>query len=690
MKSKIILFLIIILFSSTAAQLDRSVRPQPGPAPEIKLGDYETFELENGLKVFVIENNKLPKVNFSLLTVRDPIMEGDSKGYISFSGDLLRRGTKTRSKEEIDEQVDFIGASLNTGGTSISGSSLKKHFNKLMELFSDVLLNSEFKQEELDKIKKQTLSNLATQKDDPSSISSNLRRAIIYGQDHPYGENVTEETVNNITLEKCQQYYENFFRPNISLLAFVGDITVDEAKEYAEKYLSKWEAKEIPSFSYDQPKIPLVRKVSLVDRPTSVQSVINIAYPVDLKRSSEDVIKVSVMNAILGGTFSSRLNQNLREDKGYTYGSSSFIGPDRFVGRFTASTTVRNSVTDSAVAEIFSEMKKLRNEKVAEEELTRVKNFINGSFARSLESPATIARFALNIEINDLPSDYYKNYLKNLSSVTSEDVQNMAKKYLKPNNSHVLIVGQAEEIATKLKRFSTSGKIQYYDNYGVEYDPSIKKVEEGVSAEGIIEDYIKAIGGREKLEKIKDKTMKLKGAAQGMDLNLTISQKIPNKLFQELDFSVGKQTTIFDGTVGKIEGMGQVQKLEGEKAEQLAYQSTMNAFLDYAANNISMNLDGIENIKGKDAYKITLTSKNDRKYIHYYDVTTAYKLREITTIDTPQGSFTQIIDLDEYKEVEGIMNAFKLTQKMGPREVELNVESIQYNTGLDDSMFEVE
>ncbi|MDX1700500.1 MAG: hypothetical protein R3250_07785, partial [Melioribacteraceae bacterium] len=325
-----------------------------------------------------------------------------------------------------------------------------------------------------------------------------------------------------------------------------------------------------------------------------------------------------------------------------------------------------------------------------EDELTRVKNFINGSYARSLENPATIARFALSTEINDLPADYYKNYLKNLSLVTAEDVQNMAKKYLKPNNSHVLVVGQAEEVATKLKKFSASGKIQYYDNYGVEYDPSLKKVEEGVSAESVIEDYINAIGGRERLTKIEDKTTKLKGAAQGMDMKLTISQKIPNKLYQELDFSVGKQLTVFDGKRGKIEGMGQVQKLEGEKAEQLAYQSTMNAFLDYAANNISLSLDGIENINGTDAYKITLTSQDDRKYIHYYDVNTAYKLREITTIDTPQGSFTQIIDLDDYKDVDGIMNAFKLTQKMGAREVELNVESIEYNTGLDDSMFEVD
>ena len=148
MKVKFIFILVVLTFLGLNAQVDRSVRPEPGPAPEIKLGDYQSFELENGLKVFVIENNKLPKVNFSLVTVRNPVLEGNSKGYIDFAGDLLRRGTKNRTKEEIDEEIDFIGAGLSTSGGGISGSSLKKHFDSLMDIFSDILLNSEFKQEE--------------------------------------------------------------------------------------------------------------------------------------------------------------------------------------------------------------------------------------------------------------------------------------------------------------------------------------------------------------------------------------------------------------------------------------------------------------------------------------------------------------------------------------------------------------
>jgi zinc protease len=689
MKIKILAFLTIASFVNLFAQVDRSTQPKPGPAPEIQLGEYESFELENGLKVFVIQNNKLPKVNFSLVTNRDPIFEGESMGYIGLAGDLLRRGTKNRTKDEIDEQVDFIGASLGTSGSSISGSSLKKHFEKLMELFSDVLLNSEFKQEELDKLKKQMMSGLAASKEEPGSISRNLRKVLLYGSDHPYGEVTTEKTVEAITLEKCQKYYKDYFRPNISLLAFVGDITVGEAKELVEKYLGNWESKDVPSISYKQPILPLDRKVGISDRAVSVQSVINVAYPVDLKKGSADVIKVSVMNSILGGAFSSRLNQNLREDKGYTYGAGSSLSSDRFVGSFTASTTVRNSVTDSAITEIFNEMNRLRNEKVDEIELSRIKNYLTGSFSRSLEQPGTIARFALSIEINDLPDDYFKNYLKKLNSVSVEDVQEMAKKYLFPNKSNVIIVGNAQEVAPSLKKFSKSGEIKYYDNYGVESVPSLKEVEKEITPESIIEQYIEAIGGREKLDLVKDKTMEFKGIVQGMDMKLTMSQKVPNKLFQELDISVGKQTTVFDGEKGKIEGMGQVQVLEGEKLEELKHQASMHSFLYYSENKVQLELAGIENLNGKDAYKVVTTIVKGKKTTHYYDKESALKIREVSNLTTPQGSFTQIIDMDDYREVEGIKYPFKLTQTMGAESLGLEVVSIKINTGLDDSIFEV-
>jgi len=687
MNNKFIIIVIFLFTLSLYAQVDRSKMPEPAPAPEIQIGDSESFTLDNGLKVFVVKNDKLPVVSFSLVIDRDPIFEGENAGYVSLAGQLLRTGTKTRSKADIDEAFDFIGARLNTSATGIFASSLTQHIETLLELMSDIVLNSDFKQEELDKLVKQTLSGLKAQKDDPNAIAANVRNALVFGLDHPYGEQVTEETVNNITLEICQDYYDEYFTPSISYMAIVGDIEKDDAEKLIKKYFGGWKTKEVSKASYKKPQAPLVNKVSLVDRPQSVQSVINISYPIDLKIGSEDVIKTSVANMILGGYFSSKLNSNLREDKGYTYGARSSIDSDELVGSFSASTQVRNSVTDSTIAEILAEMKKMRSGDITDEELDLAKNFLTGSFSRSLESPQTIARFALNIERYNLPKDYYKNYLKNLDAVTKEDVIAVSKKYIKPDEAHILVVGKGEDIANNLKKFSLSGKINYYDNYGNEYDPTVKKVDPSITVDSVIERWIEVQGGREKLKSIKDVQTVLKGQIQGFDVTLTLSRKAPNFLHQDLDAVVVKQTTLFNGGVGKQITNGQETVIEGKQLDELKLQSTMNLFLHYDELGITPSLKGIKTINGKDAYEIELLLSSGKKWFNYYEVDSGLKIREITTVESPQGSFDQTIDMSDYREVEGIMYPHKLSQQLGPQSIELEVTEIKVNQDLSDGFF---
>lgn len=697
MKNKFLLFLnrttvvlLLVCSLSLTAQVNRSKMPEPGPAPEIQLGEFESFELDNGLKVFVVQNDKLPVVSYSLVLDRDPIIESENAGYVSIAGQLLRTGTTTKTKAEIDEAVDFIGASLSTSSTNIYGSSLKKHTDTLLAIMSDIVLNAEFRQEELDKIKKQTISALQAEKDDPESIAANVRNALVYGKNHPYGEQVTEETVNNITLEMCRNYYEQYFSPSIAYLAVVGDITVAEAEELIKKYFGTWESKTVPSADYPEPKKPLVNKVALVDRPQSVQSVVQIAYPVNLKIGAEDAIKTSVANMILGGYFSSKLNQNLREDKAYTYGAGSSISSDPIIGRFNASAQVRNEVTDSTITEILNEMKKMRNGDFTDDELQMAKTYITGSFARSLEDPKTIARFALNIEQYDLPEDYYQNYLKNVNEVTNEDVIEVSKKYINPDNAYIIVVGKAEEVADALTKFSLSGKINYYDIYGNEYDPSAKEIPEGVTVKTVLEKYTEAMGGEDALRSIEDIEMILKGKIQGMDVTLTISRKAPDKLYQMLDAGVFKQTIVFDGEKGKQVANAQETVIEGDQLENLKMQSTMNLFLNYEQYGIEAKLKGIKDVNGTDAYEVELVLPSGKKWYHYYDPETGFRVREVSTIETPQGSFNQTIDMADYREVENRMFPFKLVQQLGPQNIEMEVSSIKINQGLSESMFEVE
>ncbi len=691
MKNRISIPIVLLLFITglSFAQIDRSVRPKAGPAPEIKLGKYDSFSLKNGLKVFVVENHKLPRVAFDLVVDRTPILKGDSAGYTEAAGELLRTGTKTRNKDKIDEEIDFIGASLSTSSTGVYAVSLKKHVNKLLDIMSDVVINPLFKQDELDKIKKQMLSSLAAAKDDPNAISGRVRNALFYGKDHPYGESMTEESVNKINLEMCKNYYETYFRPNISYLAIVGDINKAEAQKLVEKYFGKWKKGDVPVNTFPTPKPPLVNKVELVDRANSVQSVITIGYPIELPKASEDVIPASVMNTILGGSFLSRINNNLREKHGYTYGAGSSINSDKYVGSFYVSTKVRNVVTDSAITEIFNELRKMRNTKVTEDELQTTKNYMTGSFARSLENPQTIANFAINIARYNLPPDYYKNYLKNLNSVTVDQISSVTEKYIKPSNCNIIVVGKGDEITNGLKKFSLSGKIDYYDIYGNKYDPSLSKIPEGVTAETVLNKYIEAIGGKENVLKVNDKTTKLSGSVQGMNLTLTIYQKEPNKLYQVLDAGVFKQETIFNGEKGKITGMGQMTEMSPEQVEKMKAESSLHWFLDLDKMGVKKDLAGMETINGKNAYKITFTMPDGGKIVRDFDAESGYLLREVNTMDTPQGSFTQTLDFGDYRDVQGVKYPFKLTQNVGPNTIDLTVNSIEINTGLKDDLFEV-
>lgn len=688
MKIRLMIVVLAFLFAIPAlAQLDRSKRPEPGPAPEIKLGEYETFTLENGLQVFVVENHKLPVVDFRLVLDRDPILEGENAGYASIAGDLLRTGTKNRTKDQIDEEVDFIGASLNTGSTSITGSALKKHAEKLLDIISDILLNYDFKQEELDKLKKQYISNIISNRDDPGSIASTVQNVLLYGKDHPYGEPITEKTVESVTLQMCTDYIDKYFKPNIGYLAIVGDVSLDEAKSYAEKYFSGWKKGEVPKHTYSNPQPPAKTSVAIVDRPASVQSVIHVTYPVYLKLGDPDYFSARLMNTIFGGNSTARLYKNLRETKGFTYGAYSSLESDKLVGNFDASLQARNAVTDSSVAEILSEMKKYREQGADEEELQSIKNYVTGSFARSLESPQTVATFAINSAIYNLPADYYQNYLKNIAAVTVKDVNEAARKYINPENAHILVVGNADEIEKGLAQF---GSITYYDIYGNEVDTASAEIPEGLTGDDVIQKYIAAIGGKENLEKVQDRTTEMSGKVQGFEIKMTIYQKAPNLLKQVVDAMGAEQVVVFNGEKGIASAAGNTAEITGDNLVKLKIESSLNFIVELDKHNVNVNLNGIEKIDDKDTYKVEMMLEDSSKWIQYYDVESGLKLKEIKTVSTPGGDFAQETLFSDYREVDGVKYPFKVNQSLGAQKLEFTVNSIKVNTGLSDNLFKVD
>ncbi len=708
MKKIISIFIFSFLAVLTvSAQLDRSQRPEPGPAPVIQLGDFESFTLDNGLQVIVVENRNVPVVSFQLTLDIDPILEGDAKGYIDFAGQLMREGTTNRSKAEIDEAVDFIGANLSTFSRGMFGSSLTRHKGTLLELMSDILQNPTFPEEELERRINQTRSGLQTIKTDGSAIARNVSTALTYGPDHPYGEITTEETLDNIRVDLLRDYYNTYWKPNVGYMVIVGDIDVAEARTLMNECFGNWEKADVPRHTYPTPTPPESRRVAFAERTGASQSVVQITYPVVLPVGHEDAISVSVMNGILGGgVFSGRLMQNLREDKGYTYGARSNISTDRLVSRFIASTEVRNSVTDSTVVEILGEMERLINEPVTERDLTLVKNYMTGQFARSLESPRTIANFALNIKRFDLPEDYYANYLTRLEAVNIEDVQQMAQQYLKPDNSIIVVAGNMDEVPATLERFSETGTVEFFDAFGRPYvAPELEDAPAGVTVQSVMNKYFEAIGGKENFEKINDLQQTIEIEMMGQKATIKQFQKAPNKLRVETIFGGNVvQAQIFDGQTAAMTGMmGSQQFTEGPQFEAMKMQAIMNIEMNYADYGIEKTLEGIANLEGTRAYRVLVISPEGQRSREFYDYQTGLKIRSESEMGTAVYEDYQPVVIEREGErpsffarlfgaktpVESFELKFPhlITQQAGGQTIEMNVTDIEINAGIEEEKF---
>lgn len=672
------LFAAGLLVSGLAtAQVDRSTYPDPAPAREIQLGNAESFTLPNGLQVFVVENNKLPRVTFSLVLDRDPLLEKEKSGMVGMVGEMMMGGTKNRTKDQLDEEIDFIGASISAGSTSIFASSLKKHQDKALELLTDVLYNPIFPEEELEKLKKQAITGLAAAKDDPNAISGRLTSRLVYGDAHPYGEIQTEATLKNIEVADIKNYYTTYFRPNIAYMAVVGDITAAEAKAIVEKYFGKWEKGDVPTYSYDKPQAPAETMVALVDRPSSVQAVVNITYPVEMNIDHPDYLSTRVLNYILGGGSSSRLFMNLREDKGYTYGAYSSLGSDRLIARFSASASVKQVAADSAVNEMIYEIRNLRDKGVTAEELEAAKANLAGSFGRSLESPSTIANFAINMKRYNLPADFYSAYLQRLEALTVEDLNAAAKKYMKPDNMYVTVVGNTAEFGDRMGAF---GNVAMFTNMG---EPEKEMVAAGdMTAEAIIANYLSAIGGADKAASIRSAKVTQEAEIQGTKLNIESIHDEDNSFFVQRTKMMGNTmaTLILEGASGKMVQMGQEQALSDEQVEAMKPMSFIIPELHYELLGYTMRVEGIKEVEGEEAYKVDVMTPTGSKQTTYYSVASGLKVK----MESAENGDMVYRD---YKEVDGVKYPMTIiaNNPMIPVPLEMKIQSIAFNVEIADA-----
>lgn len=660
-----------------AQKFDRDAMPKAGATPKINIAKPVSFVLDNGLKVMVVENHKLPKVNVSLSADQPPFYEGEVVGVGDILSQQLGNGTKNMSKDDFNKRIDFLGANLSFGSSSAYANMLSKYFDEVMGMMADAVLNPLFVSEEVEKSKEQFIEGLKTQEKSAAAIAGNVYPALVYGKNTALGEFATENSIKKITTEDVEKAFKKRFSPENFYLVVVGDVTVEQVKKALKNGLAKWQKN--PNSSREP--LPVARnleqtEINVVDVPNAVQSVIKVGNLTTLDKNNKDYFAAMIANYVLGGgSLDSRLNMNLREDKAFTYGAYSRLSSGKYAKSFGASTNVRNAVTADAVKEIIKEMQNIPV--ISEKDLKNAKSQLKGSFIMALEKPATIARYAVNKKIYNLPDNFYENYLKAIDAVTLEDVKKAAQKYILPSKARIFIAGKTADFLPELEKLGY--KISFYDRDAMPTaKPEQKKIADDVTVASVSEKYIKAIGGKEAVEKVTSIKMVATAKIQGMELQLVnISANAGKNMVDVSMMGNSMNKIVFDGKEGYIQAQGKKMPMPEEvKAEML---KKTHIFPELAPTGEEV-LKGIENIKGEDAYAI-----ENGKTTTYYSVASGLKVAEIKKEKAPNGQEMVVPSYySDYKEVDGVKLPYVMTQEMMGQEIVYNVTSYEFNTAKDE------
>lgn len=672
------IYLLSSLFLTLVLQGQVIPQPTPTAPPTIKIGKSNNFELKNGLKVMIVENDKLPRVSYNLTLDNMPYTEGDKKGVADITSELIGSGTTKISKDAFNEEVDFLGANIRFSSKGAAASGLSKYSGRILELMADGALNTVFAQAEFDKIKAKLLEGIKTQEKSVAAVAGRVEDVLAFGVNHPSGEFLSAESINKVSLQDAVSNYKTNFVPANAYLVVVGDVNTKEIKKLVTKLFGSWAKGIAPQATYPDPKNALQTQIDFVDMPNAVQSEISVVNTINLKMTDKQYFAAILANQILGGGGEGRLFLNLREKHGWTYGAYSNVGSGKYVEKFRSSTSVRNAVTDSSVVEILSELRKIRTEIVSADDLKNAKAKYIGNFVMQIEKPTTVARYALNTETQNLPADFYENYIKNINAVTVEDIKSAANRFFLTDNIRIVVVGKGSEVAPALEKLKIP--MFYFDKYGTSIEKPVfkKEMPAGVTINSVLGNYITAIGGEKAVKAVKTISMVGSTVIPQAPSPLTFTSKADakGKLYVELamgTMSIMKQ--VVNETSAYVLQQGQRKDFEGTELAQMKASAILFEELQLATKE-GVTLDGIETINGKDTYAI-----KDGKTTLYYDVTSGLKLADAKTMDQGGKSITQVTNFNDYREVKGVKVPFNIIQNVG-FELDIKITDIKINEGV--------
>lgn len=446
----------------------------PAPLSPVQFDIQKPFEtrLENGLRVIVIENDRLPLVSYRLAFQTGDI--NDPPGWTGLSsalGSLLTEGTEDYTSLQLAEKIERLGssvsASVSDDFTIVAASALSLYSSEVLHLLSEVVLRPTFPEGELDLYRRNTIENLKFQRSQPGFLANEQASKLIYGE-HPYATiSAKAADIERLDRETLVKFHAARFIPNNALFIVVGDVRSDEIVAEVAETFGDWQPGNTGGHDFPSPPQRSERTLTIVDRPGSAQSNIVLGN-LGIKRTDPDYFPVLVMNQVLGAGASSRVFMNLREEKGYTYGAYTRLEAKRLAGNFEATAEVRTSVTGDSLKEFFYELERIREEAVGDEELRDAKNFLTGVFPIRAETQEGLTNLIVNQQLYGLPDDYLQTYREKVDAVTSDEVLRVAKKLVRPDEMAIVIVGDAEEVLPQARAFA--GSVEIFDTEGVPQD----------------------------------------------------------------------------------------------------------------------------------------------------------------------------------------------------------------------------
>ena len=436
---------------------DRSKPPQSGPPPVLKLPAIQKRMLSNGLPVWIVERHEVPVVHVNLVVLSGTGDDPAGKfGIASLTAALLTEGAGTRSALQIADAVDFLGADLVTNSSS-DGSAVRLNvpvarLGNALPIMADVALRPTFPQAELDRQRAERLTSILQARDDPPSIDQLGFARVLYGTTHRYGtaQAGTAQTIQAFTVNDVRAYYKSVYQPGNAAIIVVGDVTPARVVPMLEQHFGKWVGVPVPARTAPAtPPAPSERQIYLIDKPGAPQSQVRIGW-VGVARSTPDYFPITVMNTVLGGAFSSRLNLNLREKHGYTYGAQSQFDMRLGAGPFVAAAGIQTDKTADALKEFFNELNGIL-QPVPADELTRAKHYVSLRYPLGFETTGDIAARLEQALVYHLPDDYFSTYIQKIEGVSAADVQRVAQKYILPGRFAVVITGDRAAIEPGIK-----------------------------------------------------------------------------------------------------------------------------------------------------------------------------------------------------------------------------------------------